>query len=47
MQSLQQVTIPVWPLEDNTILNNVSVTFQLFGLPLGTAPVILINHSLH
>ncbi len=46
MQSLQQLTIPVWPLEDNTILEKVSVTFQLFGLPLGTAPVILINHSL-
>ena len=46
MQSLQQLTIPVWPLEDNTILEQVSVTFQLFGLPLGTAPVIVINHSL-
>ena len=46
MQSLQQLTLPVWPLEDNTILEQVSVTFQTFGLPLGTAPVILINHSL-
>ena len=46
MQSLQQLTIPVWPLEDNTILEQVSVTFQVFGLPLGTAPVIVINHSL-
>ena len=46
MQSLQQITIPVWPLEDNTILEQVSVTFQIFGLPLGTAPIIVINHSL-
>lgn len=46
MQSLQQLTLPVWPLEDNTILEQVSVTFQTFGLPLGTAPIILINHSL-
>lgn len=47
MQTLQQITIPVWPLEDNTIVNNVSVTYRQYGLPLGTAPVILINHSLN
>lgn len=47
MQTLQQINIPVWPLEDNTIVNNVSVTYRQFGLPLGTAPVILINHSLN
>ncbi len=47
MQVLQQLTIPVWPLEDNTVLENVSVTYQHFGLPIGTAPVVLINHSLH
>lgn len=47
MQVLQQVTIPVWPLEDNTVLENVSVTYQQFGLAIGTAPVVLVNHSLN
>lgn len=47
MQTLQQISIPVWPLEDNTIISNVSVTYRHYGLPLGTAPVILINHSLN
>lgn len=47
MQTLNQITIPVWPLEDNTIVNNVSVTYRQYGLPIGTAPVILINHSLN
>ena len=47
MNTLQQITIPVWPLEDNTIVNNVSVTFRQYGLPMGSAPVILVNHSLN
>ena len=47
MNTLQQINIPVWPLEDNTIVNNVSVTYRQYGLPIGTAPVILINHSLN
>ena len=47
MHTLQQITIPVWPLEDNTIVNKVSVTYRQYGLPIGTAPVILINHSLN
>lgn len=47
MQTIQQITIPVWPLEDNTIVNNTSVTYHQYGLPIGTAPVILINHSLN
>lgn len=47
MQTLNQITIPVWPLEDNTIVNNVSVTYRQYGLPIGSAPVILINHSLN
>lgn len=47
MQILQQLPISIWPLEDNTILNNVPVTYRHFGLPIGTAPVILINHSLN
>lgn len=47
MQTLQQLSISVWPLEDNTILNNVPVTYRHYGLPIGSAPVILINHSLN
>ena len=47
MHTLQQISIPVWPLEDNTIVNNVSVTYRQYGLPIGTAPVILVNHSLN
>lgn len=47
MQTLQQISILVWPLEDNSIINNVSVTYRHYGLPIGTAPVILINHSLN
>ena len=47
MQTIQQISIPVWPLEDNTIVNNIPVTYHQYGLPLGTAPVILINHSLN
>lgn len=46
MQNLQQLQIPIWPLENNIVLEKISVTYQVFGLPLGTAPVILINHSL-
>jgi len=47
METLQQISISVWPLEDNTVINNVPVTYRQYGLPIGTAPVILINHSLN
>lgn len=43
---LQEILIKKWTLEKGSILNNVVLSYQVFGQSIGTAPVILVNHAL-
>ncbi|TCI91414.1 bifunctional aspartate kinase/homoserine dehydrogenase I [Tenacibaculum sp. M341] len=43
---LHQITILSYITESGTKITNLPLSYQLFGKPLGTAPVILINHAL-
>lgn len=42
---LQEITIPEFRNSAGTV-QKIVLTYQLFGQPLGTAPVVLVNHSL-
>ncbi|MDR2122170.1 MAG: alpha/beta fold hydrolase [Flavobacteriaceae bacterium] len=46
MDFLQKITIPEWTLENGTIIKNVNIFYQTFGLPIGSAPIVLVNHTL-
>lgn len=39
-------SISIASSEGNFVPQNISITYQIFGLPLGTAPVVLVNHAL-
>jgi homoserine O-acetyltransferase/O-succinyltransferase len=43
---LQKIIIPNWNLENGQNIENVSLTYQVFGQPIGIAPIILVNHAL-
>jgi homoserine O-acetyltransferase/O-succinyltransferase len=46
MKNLNQIVCPNWVLENGTVLNNVNLYYQTFGQPLGSSPVVLVNHAL-
>ena len=46
MNSLKYITVPNFASEDGKITADVTLSYQLFGLELHTAPVVLINHAL-
>jgi homoserine O-acetyltransferase/O-succinyltransferase len=43
---LQKIQINNWNLENEKIIENIPIFYQLFGQPIGTSPVILVNHAL-
>jgi homoserine O-acetyltransferase/O-succinyltransferase len=43
---LQEISIQKWSLENGCIIDNVSLSYQVFGQPIGTSPVVLVNHAL-
>lgn len=43
---MEKIKIASWSLENGKIQHDTTVFYQLFGLPLGQAPVVLINHAL-
>lgn len=45
MSSLQQYTLPSFTLQSGKVVP-LTLYFQVFGQPLNSAPVVLVNHSL-
>ncbi len=43
---LQKININNWDLENGKTIENIPIFYQVFGQPLGTSPVILVNHAL-
>ncbi len=43
---LQRIDIYDFVLENDKRRNHVKLTYQVFGQPLGSAPVVLVNHAL-
>ena len=43
---LQQINIQDWELVNGKTINNIPIFYQIFGQPLGTSPVVLVNHAL-
>jgi homoserine O-acetyltransferase len=46
MNSLKYITVPDFASEDGKITADVTLSYQLFGQELHSAPVVLINHAL-
>lgn len=46
MNSLKYITVPNFASEDGKITADVTLSYQLFGQKLHSAPVVLINHAL-
>ena len=40
------ITIPHFTTESGAIYNSINLSYQVFGLALSTAPVVLVNHAL-
>ena len=45
-KSLSHVTLKRYLTEQGQLLDDVTLSYQIFGQPLHTAPVILVNHAL-
>ena len=43
---LKQINIQDWELVNGKTINNIPIFYQIFGQPLGTSPVVLVNHAL-
>ncbi|MFP9100422.1 alpha/beta fold hydrolase [Flavobacterium sp. RHBU_24] len=46
MADLHNIIIAEWKLLSGKSLHLVSLSYQTFGPPIGTAPVVLVNHAL-
>ncbi|MXN91771.1 alpha/beta fold hydrolase [Flavobacterium sp. Sd200] len=46
MKNLYKIIIPQWHLANGKTLTDVVLSYQFFGPVLGTAPVVLVNHSI-
>ena len=45
-KSLQHIIVKDFITENKTINAEIKLSYQLFGLPLGEAPIVLVNHAL-
>jgi homoserine O-acetyltransferase/O-succinyltransferase len=43
---LQKINIQNWNLENGKTIENIPIFYQIFGQPIGTSPVVLVNHAL-
>ncbi|WOD44498.1 bifunctional aspartate kinase/homoserine dehydrogenase I [Hwangdonia lutea] len=43
---LQHITIKVFETENKTQIPEIKLSYQVFGKPIGTAPIVLVNHAL-
>ncbi|MEK9612982.1 MAG: hypothetical protein VW080_03550, partial [Flavobacteriaceae bacterium] len=46
MSEVQTILIPHFRTHTGAVLDSISLHYQLFGLELDQAPVVLVNHSL-
>ena len=46
MDQLNEIKIIDFKTESGEIIPSINLTYQLFGKPIGKAPIILINHAL-
>ena len=46
MDQLNEIKIIDFKTESGEIISSINLTYQLFGKPIGKAPIILINHAL-
>ncbi len=43
---LLKITITKYTTESGAVFNEIPLSYQLFGKPIGSAPVVLVNHAL-
>lgn len=43
---LKKINIVSYKTYSDVLLTNISLSYQLFGLPLGKAPIVMVNHAL-
>ncbi len=43
---LQHIIIPSFTTQSDALKRDIKLSYQCFGKPLGTAPVVLVNHAL-
>jgi homoserine O-acetyltransferase len=46
MKKLYKIILDKFQLESGSSLNQLSLFYQSFGAPLGTAPIVVVNHAL-
>lgn len=46
MSAIQKLIFEDFPLRNGVIQSKIVLSYQLFGQPIGTAPLVLVNHAL-
>lgn len=46
MRNLQRTALANFTLENGKLIECIPLTYQLFGKPLGSAPLVVVNHAL-
>jgi homoserine O-acetyltransferase len=46
MSAIQKIIFEDFPLRNGVIQPKIVLSYQLFGQPIGTAPLVLVNHAL-
>ena len=46
MSAIQKLIFEDFPLKKGVIQSKIVLSYQLFGQPIGTAPLVLVNHAL-
>ncbi|MFD2908204.1 alpha/beta fold hydrolase [Flavobacterium ardleyense] len=46
MSAIQKIIFEDFPLRNGVVQSNIMLSYQLFGQPIGTAPLVLVNHAL-
>lgn len=46
MGNLEKITVPQWNLANGNRLDEVSLSYQVYGPEIGRAPVVVVNHAL-
>lgn len=44
--ALQHIILKNFTTESHVLISEIKLSYQLFGKPLGTAPVVMVNHAL-